>query len=71
MCIYRVPHVYIQGTTCVYTRYRMRIYNVPYVYIQGYLMHVFMIPHVYIQDTAWAYNERYGLQANRSYYGFL
>jgi hypothetical protein len=35
MGTYKVSHVYIQGTTCVYTGYLMCIYRIPHVYIQG------------------------------------
>jgi hypothetical protein len=66
---YRVPHVYIngttwyiQGTTCVYTGYHMCIYRVSHVYMQGttcvytgYHMFIYRVPHGYMQGTACAY----------------
>ena len=35
MGAYKVPHVYVQGTSCVNTGYHMYIYRVPRVYIRG------------------------------------
>ena len=52
MCKYRVPHVYIEGTTCVNTGYHMCIYRVPHVCIQGATC-VYTLYHMGIQCSIW------------------
>ena len=71
MCIHRIPHVNIQGTTCVYTGSHMCVYirRVQRMHIQGptciqgttcvytgYHMCIYKVLHLYIQGTACMYS---------------
>ena len=70
--MYRISHMYIKNTTCVYrgtkcvyTVYRTCIYRVPHVYMQGttsvytgYHMSTYRVPHMYIQGTTFVCTTR-------------